>query len=91
MAIDPAIALEFWSVGHVDDGELQGDSDLGRGQANAIGVAHGLDHVVRERADFLGHFGDGRAIDAQDGITINDDGQNHETKKMEAGMRNDNA
>ncbi len=37
-------------LGHFDfeHGKLDGDADLLRGEADAIGGAHGLDHVLRQ-------------------------------------------
>ena len=77
LAIDAKIALQLRGMGDIDDGQLEGDPDLRCRQANAVGLVHGFDHILGQRARLVRDIGDWRAIDAQHGVAINDNGQNH--------------
>jgi hypothetical protein len=73
------LAIDFEEVDalkimrNIDDGHSDGAGDLWRGETDAIGVVHGLEHVLGEGDDILGDLGDGGAFFPQNGVTELDD------------------
>jgi len=67
----------LFALAHINDGQQQRAANLLRGEADAVGGVHGLDHVGGKLADFRRDALDGLASFAQDGMTAFDDVQNH--------------
>lgn len=77
-------------VVRLDDDDAEGDADLGSGEADAGGGAHGLDHLVDELVDggidaadamgFLAEDGVGGDVDRQDahGVRVSNGGRERE-------------
>jgi hypothetical protein len=61
----------------VDDGEALGDSDLRGGEADAVGLVHGLEHVGDELFKFAVEGGDGFGWSFQHEVSVFDDGIDH--------------
>jgi hypothetical protein len=61
--------------GHVHDQQPQVHVHLGRCQANARGGVHGLEHVIGEPAQFVGHALDRPGFRAQPRVRVLEDGQ----------------
>ncbi len=61
----------------IDHGKLEIGTDLGRGEADAVGRNHGFEHVRSELADLVGDLVDGTALLAEYGIAVLDDGKKH--------------
>ncbi len=47
------MAFGIFLEGDVDDGDAASDADLRRGEADAVGGVHGLEHVVDELLQFV--------------------------------------
>src|SRR5690606_26469424 len=54
-------------------GVLRGQADLGRGEADAVGGVHGLDHVAGEALQVGVEARDGVGAAPQDGVAVEDD------------------
>jgi len=65
----------------LEDHDPQGHMDLGGGQAGAIGIPHGLDHVIDQTPYFRGPgIGDRGGNLAQNGMAHAGDFQDHGRK-----------
>lgn len=77
-AVDPEFGGALLGVVDLEHAELQGFGDLLCGEADALGVAHGFDHVVGEAAN-LGRDGcDLGAGGSEGGVTVFDNFEDHD-------------
>ena len=64
-------------IGNFNHAEAQGLPDLLGGQADALGVAHRLDHFLVQISEFLGEVGDCFAFVVKDALPVLCDAQGH--------------
>ncbi len=77
LAVDPEVGAGVLGAGDVNDGELDGDGDLGRGEADAVGVFHGFDHITGEGFEIRGDLGNEFALGSEDRVAVEDDFADH--------------
>ena len=71
LAVDPSPAGAVFEGGHhVDDGQLEGSSDLLGGKTAAILLIHGDDHGFGQFADGVVDFFDPASLAAKRGMTV---------------------
>ena len=66
---------------HLDHAGTHGLADLGRGQADAGGMAHRFGQVVEQLVQVLAEAVDGLALQAQPGVAEKDDGSDAHGRK----------
>ncbi len=64
-------------IAEVDDRDALADANLGRGEADADSLVHGLEHVGGERTQLVVEFSNRFGGALEDGVGIFDDGANH--------------
>lgn len=77
-AIDPEFGGALLGVVDLEHAELQGFGDLLCGEADALGMAHGFDHVVGEAANLGRDRCDLGAGGPEGGVTVFDNFEDHD-------------
>ena len=80
-------AFALFRPGDVDDHQTQEFAHLRRGDADAVRFVHEFAHFLGELADFFGHFGNGLAGLAQQGIRVGYYFQWHKVTRTRIGFR----
>ena len=85
-AVDEQLRRPVGDVADIDDGEQEGPADLLRGQPEAFGGVHGLEHVGGELANLSRDAFDPLTLFAQRRVAVFDDVQYHDSS-IAAGAR----
>jgi hypothetical protein len=75
--VDAEVADALLIVRDIDDGELERCPHLRRGESDAMGIIHRLNHVGGKGPHFVGHGLDTGADLAKNGSGIEDDVSDH--------------
>ena len=77
LAIYPHPAWPVLGIGDIDHRQLNGFTNLLRGQSDTVRFVHGLDHVLRQGPDLVCDLIDMLPFLSQNRITVDDDFANH--------------
>ena len=77
LAVQDAGNRVIGMIGDLDHAEAQGLPDLLGRQADAFGVAHGVDHVTGKVEEFVGEVGNRLAFFVKDAFSVLGDAQGH--------------